>query len=774
MKDLYSDFIKDKLWLIEESRWVKNLQNIREAQFTLGNGYLGTRGILEEVPYDAMSGIYIAGVYDKMGSQVDELVNLPNPLNFKFTIAGEKLDLIATDVLEHKRILNMKKALLLRHTLYQDTKKRSYDYQSLRFISQDNKNIGVMQIAVTALEASCTMDVNTGIDTSVSNAGILSEGRKRHFRVRELGQAHQAGYLAVETLEKKHVVIYWSGFYYEINGRKSFAQDNIFRLRLKKGETVTFTKIFYIKHFPYRADLAAYKKESFKVFNQAFRKNCFSLLAKHTQAWERLWRKADIVIEGTENLQKNLRFIIYHMLICLHYDAGFSSIGARTLSGEGYRGHIFWDTEIFLLPFYLFNFPRAAKNMLLYRYRRLDKSREIAQGEGYKGVKFAWESADTGAEETPGWSRDIDGEVIKIYTHKQEHHITADVAYAVYKYYIVSGDEEFMRNFGYEMVFESARFWASRVQHNKRRKKYEIRGVIGPDEFHKNVNNNAYTNMMAKWNLITGYKLFSHLKKNPSLFKRLSARLSLREKEARTWQKIAVNIVVNITKSRVIEQFDGYFKLKKVNLTRADENGIPLLPASLKAKTLGQTQLVKQADVVMLLCLLDDVFNLSTKVANHDFYTPRTVHKSSLSASMHSLFASEVGHLNQAYSLFKATLHTDISNVHGNTYEGIHAASLGGSWQAVVFGFAGVKIRKEKLTLNPRLPGRWKEITFSLIWQGQLIKFTLTNETIKLKILSRRKKAMELGIFNKPMHVKTNKTLTFNRTTVRAKGERFY
>ncbi|MBN2097863.1 MAG: glycoside hydrolase family 65 protein [Candidatus Omnitrophica bacterium] len=774
MKDIFADFSQDDLWLIEEPRWVRHLQNIRESQFTLGNGYLGIRGVLEEIPYDAMAGTYVAGVYDKMGSQVDELVNLPNPVNFRFTIAGEKLDLIATDILEHQRILNMKKGLLIRHTVYQDTKKRRYDYQSLRFVSQHDRNIGAMQIVITALDAACSIDVDTGIDTSVSNAGILSEGRKRHFRVKELGQAHQAGYLVAETVERRHTLVYWSGFYYQINGKKTYAQDNIFRLRLGKGQTVTFTKIFYIKHFPCKEASTSYKKESFARFNQAFRGKFYLLLRNHIKAWERLWKKADIVVDASRNLQENLRFNIYHMLITAHYDSGFSSIGARTLSGEGYRGHIFWDAEIFLLPFYLFNFPRAAKNMLLYRCKRLNQSRELAQKEGYRGAKFAWESAGTGEEETPQWSKDLDNTVIKIHTHQQEHHITADIAYAVYKYYLVTADEEFMRYYGYELFFETARFWASRVKYNKKRKKYEVNYVIGPDEFHREVNNNAFTNMMAKWNLLTAHKLFYQLKKQGSLYKTLLSKLNLSEKEVKDWKKISAGIAINVNKNKIIEQFDGYFKLKEVSLTRTDENGIPLIPIKLKPRMLGKTRLVKQADVLMLLCLLDDVFNLDTKIANYDFYIKRTVHKSSLSPAIHALLACEVGDLTRAYNLFKVSLRADIANVYGNTYEGIHGASLGGTWQAVIFGFCGVKIIKEKIALNPHLPRAWNKIAFSLFWQQSIIALELTNDSIRLKVLSRTKKEMALTVFNRPVCLKTNKNYLFRRSKLAREKEGFY
>ncbi|MDO9572900.1 MAG: hypothetical protein Q7J37_03355, partial [Candidatus Omnitrophota bacterium] len=668
MKNFYSRYIDDDLWLIQELEWARPLQNIRESQFALGNGYFGTRGTLEEITYDAIPGTYIAGVYDKMLSQVAELVNLPNAFNFRFTVKGEKLDIMAMDVLKHKRILNLKKGLLIRHTMYQNSRKARFDYKSLRFVSMDNKNIGAMQISITPLDGPCEIEINTGIDTSISNAGVLTEGRKKHFRVKELGQAQNAGYLAVETLEKKHAIIYWSGFYYETNGKKVFAGDNIFSLKLKKNQTITFTKIFYIKRFPCDNNLSQHKQETLKAFSKVFHAKFGDLIKNHVQAWKRLWKKADILIEGTANLQQNLRFNIYHMLICAHTDDGFSSIGARTLTGEGYRGHIFWDTEIYLMPFYLFNFPEVAKNMLLYRSKRLHVARQIAKKEGFRGAKFPWESADMGEEETPEWAKDIDGSIIKILTHKFEHHITSDVSYALYKYYVATDDEKFMRDFGYEIMFETAKFWASRAVFNKKTKKYEIKGVMGPDEFHLNVNNNAYTNIMAKWNLITAHRLFHKIKKDsPSLCLGLKEKLWLKEGEVKNWKKIAPLLSVNITHDRIIEQFDGYFRLKKVLVTETDENGIPIISPKLKTKHLDKTQLVKQADTLMLMYLLSGVYSLKTKLANYNFYIKRTLHKSSLSPSIHSIIACICSDLQRAYSFFNVSLRMDISNLYNNT-----------------------------------------------------------------------------------------------------------
>ena len=771
----YLRHIRDESWLIRENEWVRKLQNVRESQFALGNGYLGVRGVLEEIPYDSIPGTYIAGVYDKMASQVSELVNLPNPFNFKFTIGGEKLDVIAMDVIEHKRILNLRSGLLLRHTLYKNSKKSRFDYHSLRFVSMSDKNIGVMQIVVTPLDKPCTIDINTGIDTSVYNAGVLTEGRKRHFRIKELSQEKNAGYLAVETMEKKHVVMYWEGFYYEVDGKRIFAKDNIFRLKLKKKQKIVFTKIFYIKRFSSVDDIARRKKESFNKFYKVFHSNLDYILKRHTKAWGKLWDKADIVVESKRSLQQNMRFGIYHMLIAGSNNNGFSSIGARTLSGEGYRGHVFWDSEIFLMPFYLFTMPEVSKNMLVYRYRRLSAAKEIAKRLGFKGAMFPWESAGTGFEDTPGWAKDIDGSVVRIFTHKMEHHITADIAYAVYLYYAVTGDNSFMREYGYELLFETARFWASRIRYDKRDKAYHINHIIGPDEFHIDVCDNAYTNVMAKWNLLIAHRMFYALRKqSPRMCGLLKRKLKLSSDEVSMWKKISSFLVLRISKSGVIEQFKGYFKLKKATVANTDENGLPVISGKLKTKDFAKTQLIKQADVLILIYLLPDLFSSRIRKINYDFYIKRVMHKSSLSPSIHAIMACECGRLQQAYNLFNFSLHIDIGNVYQNTTEGIHAASLGGTWQAVIFGFAGVTIKKGRFFINPRLPHGWQGIVFSLMWRSNVIKLRITNDTVKIKVVSKNKRKKDIGIFKRIVSVEPNRSYTFGRKSSVSKREYYY
>jgi len=765
MPDHYAKYKNRDLWCIRAETFDTRIQNIRETQFSLGNGYLGSRGILEEIPKGAWAGTYITGVYDCLTSQVAELVNFPNPFFFKFIVKGEKVGAAAMDVLDHQMALNMQDGVLVRRTVYSDSKKRRYDYQSMRFLSMHDKNIGVMQITLTALDDNAELEIQSGLDTTVHNRGTITEGNKRHFHIRELSHDKHVNYLQMETLEKHHQIIYRNGFYYVAGRKKVYAQDNILKFKLKRKQPVVFTKVFYIGACgKKRGDLKRLQRSSRTKFNKAFKSTVENLFKAHKQEWRQLWDASDVIIAGTADIQKNLRFNIFHMLICGHVDGGFSSIGARTLSGEGYRGHVFWDAEIFMLPFYAYAVPDVAKNMLLYRYNRMDKARAIAKKQGYKGTMYPWESAGSGEDETPTWAKDLDGKIIRIKTNELEHHITADIAFACWQYGEITGDEAFMRAHGYEMILAAAQFWGSRVKRN-RSGKYEIRDVIGPDEFHEHVNNNAFTNVMAKWNLSTGHKIYHALKKErPKLYKVLHEKLDLTDKEVNAWKRIVPKIVFKYRKKDyVIEEFDGYFRRKHIKIVDVDENGIPMLPKGVKVKDYNKTQFVKQADVLMLLYLLADFFPKRAKKSNYLFYAPRTLHKSSLSPAIHAIMALESGLLNQAYQFFNVALRADISNLHGNTHEGMHAASLGGVWQSVVNGFAGVKISGRLLSFDPSMPMAWDYIQFSLQWKGTMLRIVANNNEVHIRVESKQKKKVRVKVFNKVHLLMPGKSYMFRR-----------
>lgn len=763
MKDHFAKYLSEDRWKIYERGWDPEIQNVRETQFALGNGYVGSRGVLEEIPAGAYPGTYIAGVYDQTGAQVTELINAPNPVDLRIVARGEKLSVVAMDVLEHSRILDMQKGLLWRRTIYSNSKKKRFDYQSLRFFSMDDPHIGAIQIYLTPLDGAINLTIQTAVDCSVTNKGVLTEGKKRHFQITEVSSSKEISYLCTRTLEKGVLIAYASCLRVH-NGKRSYRTSNrTVRLRLKKGQTVRLTKIFSIyTSFDIGSDRV--KGPTIKSLRKSAKLGFDRLLDEHTKRWADIWKNANVEIKGDPDVERALRFNVYHLLIAGYPNDGRVSIGARSLSGEGYRGHIFWDTEIFILPFFIYTNPSVARNLLLYRYNRLDEARSIASHNGFKGAQFPWESADTGQETTPTWYKDFDGSIIRIHTMEMEHHITCDVAYAASHYYLATRDEDFLLRYGLEMIFEAARFWASRVEYNKRKKIYEIKCVIGPDEFHEEVNNNAFTNAMARWNLLRANELYRYSKvAHPKELNRLAKHIRLEAPEVKEWGYIARRIKLPYSKKRgLIEAFDGYFKKREVTITNFDDNFMPIFPKGLPVGKVGKTRLVKQADVVMLLYLLPDLFSLSQKKRDYFYYERRTLHKSSLSPSMHTIVGLEVGDEERAYRYFIHSLDADLRNVHGNTSDGIHAASLGGTWQAVVNGFAGMRIRKGVLTFNPKLPPHWKELRFMIKWKGLDCSVAVFRKKIELRFSSPRKSdRLKVRVYGTLKELRANKLSSF-------------
>lgn len=762
MKDYFEKYLSGDDWLIHEDKWDPKWQAVRETQFTLGNGWLGSRGVLEELPYDSYSGTYIANIFDKTAAQVTELANVPNPVVFAVASDGEKLDVVGMDVLKHKRILDIKQGLLYRKTLYSNSKKQRFLYQSLRFFSMQDKGVGVMRIYITPLDASANLTVMSRVDTSVTNKGVLTEGRKRHFLVHEVQNLGDSNYACVRTLEKSVLVAYASSLEVAIGKKKYKTGDVSFPLRLKKRQTVKFTKIFAI-NTSCRENI---KEKTIEDMRKSVKIGFDKLVAGNAKAWDEKWNVSDIKMGGDPETTKTMRFNIYHLLICCPEDE-VANIGAKTLSGEGYRGHIFWDSEIFILPFYLYTNPVAARNMLLYRYERLSAAREIAKRKGYKGTMFPWESADTGFDATPTWYKNFDGSIIRIYTMQREHHITSDIAYAVMHYYTATKDEKFLLEYGLEMIFECARFWASRVEYKKKKKIYEINNVIGPDEFHEDVNNNAYTNVMAIHTLDMAVLLYNrYRRKRSAIIKTLSKRINLTEKEPKEWINVVSKMRPIIPKeNKLIEQFDGYFKRKDVRITSLDNNLMPMFPKELKLKEIGKTQLVKQADVVMLLYLLGDLFDLKTKKNNYKYYSKRTLHKSSLSPSIHAIMGAEIGDYTRAYQYFLISACADLRNVHGNTVDGIHAASCGGTWQALINGFGGMRVKRGSLFLNPKLPSHWKSLSFNIKWHGYNLSVVAYRDRIRLRFISKNKTdKLRLRVYNSLKELSANKWSIFSKT----------
>jgi trehalose/maltose hydrolase-like predicted phosphorylase len=421
------------------------------------------------------------------------------------------------------------------------------------------------------------------------------------------------------------------------------------------------------------------------------------LIAEQRAAWARRWDRADIVIDGDRDLQFAIRFALFHLMSTVA-DRGEAPVGARGLSGRGYRGHVFWDSDVFVLPFLAATHPAAARAMLEYRIRRLDAARAAAARHGLRGARFPWESAADGTDVTPTFAALPDGQILQVRTGDCEEHITADVAWAATCYLDWTDDAEFAAGPGREILLETARYWASRIRVDPAGRGH-IYGVIGPDEYHEPVDDNAFTNVMARWNLKRAAELDGA--------------------EAPAWRQLAAGLVDGLDPtSRIYEQFAGFFDLEPLLIADI----APRRPISaellLGPQRTREAQVVKQADVLMLHHLVPDEVAADSLGPNLDFYEPRTAHGSSLSPAVHASLLARAGRFREALAALRIAARIDLDDLTGTTAGGLHLATMGSLWQALTVGFAGVRPRDGVLVVDPRLPPQWRGLHLRLTFRG--------------------------------------------------------
>jgi trehalose/maltose hydrolase-like predicted phosphorylase len=436
------------------------------------------------------------------------------------------------------------------------------------------------------------------------------------------------------------------------------------------------------------------------------------LLREHREAWARRWEAADVVVEGDPDLQLAVRIALFH-LIASAADTDEAAVGARGLTGPAYRGHVFWDSDVFVLPFLAATHPAAARAMLEYRIRRLPAAREFARSQGRQGARFAWESAQDGHDVTPPAARLATGQLVAIRTGELEEHITGDVAWAAAQYLAWTGDEEFASGPGRELLVETARYWASRVRFDQGGRAH-IYGVIGPDEYHEPVDDNAFTNVLARWNL------------------RQAAALDEVHTEERTaWLEIADALVDGYDRaSGLYEQFAGFFELEPLVIEEIAPRRPIAADLLLGAERTEGAQVLKQADVLMLHHLLPDEVAPGSLVPNLDFYEPRTAHGSSLSPAINASVLARAGRYRPALEALQIAARMDLDDLTGTTAGGVHLATMGGLWQALVFGFGGIRPRGDALLVDPRLPKEWNALEFSLRFRGRPLRLRIDRDGV--------------------------------------------
>ncbi|MDA3793194.1 MAG: CBS domain-containing protein [Elusimicrobia bacterium] len=772
-KNYFNKYLsQDASFHISEDSFSKDLLNVNESVFTLGNGFLGSRGVFEENPKVCNPGTFIQGLYDKSGAQVEEIINLPNPINLIISVEGEKFDISTMEVLNHKRTLDMKNNLLIRKTRFKDAKGREYLYQSLRFFSMTRPHIGVMRTSLKLLKGKANLTSIDRLDDSVYNSGGNMIPRRRHYNPLKVTNKGGFSYIEFRTNTHKHHIGYCTYKSITLNNKTIKHNGKIFEFSLKGGGEITFNKIFSIyTSNDCRAEKISANAET--ELKDAVSLGFNGLLKEHLKRFSEKWENADIKISGSIENQRAIRFNIYHLLIAATEEFASSSIGARTLSGQGYRGHIFWDTEIYILPFFIFTQPETARNMLLFRYNTLSQAKDRARDRGFSGAMYPWESTVSGHEQTPRYAKTVDGSIGEVTTQDFEHHITADVAYSIYQYYNITGDKKFIYSYGAEIIFETAKFWASRAEYSEKDSLYHINNITGPDEFHVDVTDNAYTNYMAGWNLKYAAELYEQLK-NTKTIKKLTKKIKVNNKTASSWKDIGEKIALSRSATYdIINQFNGYLRKKDYKARNYDMNFLPEIPRYYEYIGLEKTRMIKQPDVLALFHLFPDNFSFKEKLLNYNYYIYRTIHKSSLSYCFHSILAAELEDSLRAYIFFRAAAFIDLEDIAGNTDEGIHAASLGGVWQALIFGFAGLRANKDGLKIRPRLPGTITNIKFSIYYQKTQYLLKISNKKIMIKIIEDKKskinKKEKIIINGKKITLKTDtfKNITFKEDRVK-------
>ncbi len=739
-------------WTVVENSWDPQRANYFETILTVGNGRLGTRGSLEERHTGVLPGTFLAGVYDDYDSPVTDLVNAPDWLDTEVYVNGTRLDPESAPITAHRRELDLRTGVLTRDTTFL-VDGSPVLLHTERFASMADRNLCGLRITVTPLERVAGVFIRTGVDAHRRNLERLpaypdgttfGPDRKwdkwalsTHLHSTGSEQRGPVGLIGTRTISSDVAIVYGmrtdtdptADLTRHHRGHERVSDEADFS-EVRAGASVTVDKLVGIAtgRDPGSDAEPAARAEATVLAAPGFDE----AKAESVRRWQQLWADADCEIVGDDKAAHAVRFSIYHLLIAANPDDPTVNIGAKSLSGEGYRGHVFWDTEIMMLPFFLFTQPHTARSLLGYRYHTLGGARELARENGIRGAQYPWESADTGREECPRFTPDGQN---RFYTRDEELHVTADVAYAIVRYADVTGDVDYLYGEGAEILFETARFWVQRCTRDGDR--LVLHTVMGPDEFHSHVDNNAFTNRMVRWHLERATQVHAQMAQtHPDALAALAERIGLTAGEADGWADAAEQIVAPVDPDiGVIEQFDGYFERTVVPITEWDENDMPRYPAGYDHFTCEDTSLLKQPDVVMLMFVFPNDYSLRTRHANYEFYEPRTVHKSSLSPSIHAIVGLQVGDRTKAEQYFARSAYVDVDDNQGNTEEGMHIASAGGTWQIVTHGFGGFLATPDGLSFSPALPSSWDRVRFSVHWRGRTVRADLGHDDVLLELV---------------------------------------
>lgn len=745
-------------WIIEETSFHEKYTGKCEAIFTQGNGYLGLRNSLEERYVDTVRGMFITGTFNKASKEeATELPNVSDIVNMEIELNGERFSMTEDNLKEYSRTLNLYTGETCRNVLWEGKNGDVVQLSFHRFVSYKNVHVIGAYVEIKPVNCDVKATVVSGINAQVTNNGAqhLTEVSKRAFdeKYLQMGMVTTESEVAIAVSTVHDVFLDGEKTeetaYKIVDDRRKIHAK--IQLDIPKGETARVEKISTVhssRDLEYTGSGKEPDKETvyangLENLKEAECKEYRTLLQESKEVWEAIWKKQDIVIDSREDdAQVAVRFALYHLQIMVRKEDNRVGIGAKALSGEGYKGHSFWDTETFIFPYFQMTEPEVARTLLEFRYKGLYGARKKAKENGYKGAMYPWEAAWISDGEVTPYVIGVNvhtGEPMICLTGVIEQHITSDIVFALWQYYTATGDQDFMDRYGYEMIIETARFWNSRLEWLEENGRYEIRDVIGPDEYKEHVDNNAYTNYMAHANMRLAVQVIGLIcGERKDLYGKMQKLMqeegtSLEQLERELEDKIEkLYLPQPDEKTGIIPQFDGYFGLKEIDLSAYKKASVVgTIYNDYSFEDVQNMQAGKQADIVELLYQMEDITTPENKAENYAYYEARTLHDSSLSKAIHSITACDLGMDKEAYDMFMSAAFTDLGQEMKSSDAGIHSANMGGVWQDVVMGFGGVRIHDGHLRIRPNCPKQWEKFTYPIYWKGNKLDVTVCKDGVE-------------------------------------------
>jgi kojibiose phosphorylase len=757
------------LWSISTAEYTDGKETImrRGNVYQIANGYMGYRGTLDEFSASQLVGITLAGIFDRVGSAWREPVNAPNGGFTSVSVGGVELSALSNKVVRHRQTLRFANAMFERETVF-ESKGTVLTIRSSRFLSAETPNLGVIRFSVSCNKAA-KVTIRTGID---GNIWDLNGPHLRRLSAKKRDSVLQVQGFTNESSKKVVVAeaadIGFGEVGYESKGNRNL---RVIKLSAEPGETYAFHKYFAV----FTDNDAARKpivEAAIDTVQQARALGYDGCVASHNAKWQEKWSRSDVTIEGDDEAQLALRYSILQLLMVAPVKGSANSIPARALSGQVYKGAIFWDTEMFMFPFFVHTYPEKAIELMRYRIRTLDGARRKAktEGLGYRGAFYAWESQETGDDACTYFNigDPFTGRALRTYFRDKQVHISGDVAIAMWDYFRLTGDDSLLLEGGAEVILECARFFHSAAYYNVEKGRYEILDVVGPDEYHERVNNNAFTSMVAKETFKIAIATVNHFRrKHPRELRALLRKLCI-ERELPAFRDAARRLFVPgpDPKTGIIEQFDGYLGLSESSVEELKARMIH--PNEYLGAGQGlavPTKIIKQADVVMMLNLFRTRFSAKIKKVNWEYYEPRTEHGSSLSACAYAIVATEFGNLDFAYKYFLKTAKIDLEAKYkvyvGSVFMGgSHPAANGGAWMTAVLGFGGVQADEKRIAINPRLCRKWKSLQFHLAYRGDDFRMTITKSSVTIATSNENRKSRTILVAGRPVKCAPGKLAT--------------